>query len=32
MCLQVRVDDGSKDPPPVGAWLEARGLIRNSER
>lgn len=28
----VRVDDGSRDPPPLGAWLEARGLIRVSER
>lgn len=28
----VRVDDGSEDPQPVGAWLEARGLVRTSER
>lgn len=28
----VRIDDGSKDPPPLGAWLEEHGLTRVSER
>jgi len=28
----VRIDDASAEPQPIGAWLEARGLARTSER